>query len=166
MSVKDHLPGQDWLARHIETDPDVDGEARSMSAGDLSAVVRDIQAHIDAVQRERRTTKNGQPILDAINALPAIVRRLEAIDFQTDADFEALEDRLEALADRLEQRAGWVMVPRKALPAMLERAAFNLCAEYGVEFVKPLGKFVEDAYEELVSAAMLSSLPPAVEESK
>lgn len=48
---------------------------------------------------------------------------------------------------------GWKLVPTKALPAMLERAAFNLCAEYGVEFVKPLGKFVEDAYEELVSAA-------------
>ncbi|MFZ2252643.1 MAG: hypothetical protein WAW13_00545 [Minisyncoccia bacterium] len=81
-----------------------------------------------------------------------------------DALKAAQQAMITALADRLEQRSGWVMVPRKALPAMLERAAFNLCAEYGVEFVKPLGKFVEDAYEELVSAAMLSSLPPAVEE--
>ncbi len=48
---------------------------------------------------------------------------------------------------------GWKLVPTKALPAMLERAAFNLCAEYGVEFVKPLGKFAQDAYAELLSAA-------------
>jgi len=59
---------------------------------------------------------------------------------------------------------GWVMVPRKALPAMMERAAFNLCAEYGVDFVRPLGKFAEDAYEELVAAA--SALPPPPEETK
>lgn len=27
MSVKDHLPGQEWLSRHVETDPDADCEA-------------------------------------------------------------------------------------------------------------------------------------------
>lgn len=65
-----------------------------------------------------------------------------------------------ALADRLEEREGWVMVPREAMPAMLEQAAFNMCAEYGVDFVKPLGQFVKDAYAELVAAAAALPTPP------
>ncbi len=48
---------------------------------------------------------------------------------------------------------GWKMVPVEPTPAMLERAAFNLCVEYGVEFVKPLGTFVKDAYAELLAAS-------------
>lgn len=51
------------------------------------------------------------------------------------------------------QRDGWIWTPKKPTPAMLERAAFNLCATYGVEFVQPLGQFVEDAYAELLAAA-------------
>jgi len=63
---------------------------------------------------------------------------------------DLLERAAEALADP--EREGWVLVPRKATTAMMERTAFNLCAEYGVEFVQPLGQFVEDAYAELLSA--------------
>lgn len=48
---------------------------------------------------------------------------------------------------------GWKLVPTKATDRMLEQAAFNLCAEFGVETIKPLGKIVAAAYEELVSAA-------------
>lgn len=59
---------------------------------------------------------------------------------------------IEALAGPPE-REGWVLAPKVPTPAMMERAAFNLCAEYGVEFVRPLGQFAQDAYAELLSAA-------------
>lgn len=65
----------------------------------------------------------------------------------------AIQNDLEIAIETLASRPGWVMVPREPTPAMLERAAFNLCAEYGVEFVKPLGQFAQDAYAELLSAA-------------
>lgn len=68
------------------------------------------------------------------------------------AAFEQGFRAAEALAGPPE-REGWVLAPKVPTPAMMERAAFNLCAEYGVEFVRPLGQFAQDAYAELLSAA-------------
>lgn len=127
---------------------------------DLDAVIRDLRAHVAAVQRERRSTRNGRVLLDAINALPGLVKRLEAIAFQTDADFEELEGRLEALASRPGEPEGWVLVPRYLLADVLDDARGNNAATEGefacceadhAEFEAQLAKIKK--LEALLSAA-------------
>jgi hypothetical protein len=88
----------------------------------------------------------------------------EATDYLAEADLHLARtgrlpsiplpaDLLRTLLSGPPEREGWVLAPKVLTPAMMERAAFNLCAEYGVEFVQPLGQFVKDAYAELLSAA-------------
>lgn len=48
---------------------------------------------------------------------------------------------------------GGVEVPIEPTAYMLERAAFNLCAAFGVEFTRANERFVRVAWHELVLAA-------------
>lgn len=92
---------------------------------------------------------------DLIKDLLAEAASFRAASVKVEGDSRAadlLERAAEALAGPPE-REGWVLAPKVPTPAMMERAAFNLCAEYGVEFVRPLGQFAQDAYAELLSAA-------------
>ncbi len=61
-----------------------------------------LQGHIDAIQAGKQAAGIGQPvgqrnpILDCINALPEIVRSLDAGQFEIEAAFESYEDSLQA----------------------------------------------------------------------
>jgi hypothetical protein len=51
-------------------------------------------------------------------------------------------------------RSGAVrLVPKGLTPKMQQDAAFNLSAEFGADFVKPLGDFARSAYAEFLSAS-------------
>lgn len=54
---------------------------------------------------------------------------------------------------------GWRMVPVQMPERSWEAIAFNLCAEFGVDFVAPLGIFARALWHEAVAAAPSSPLP-------
>lgn len=85
-----------------------------------------------------------------IAALVESAREAQQLYVQADNEAQRLRGEVERLTGA---REGWVLVPKVPTPAMLEQTAFNLCDEYGVAFVRPLGKFVQDAYAELLSSA-------------
>lgn len=73
-------------------------ESQHSSGEGLDAVeplrrsIADLKRHIDAVQAAKRNRGPGDTITDCINDLPAIVRALEASEFEIEAAFEAYED--------------------------------------------------------------------------
>lgn len=70
-----------------------DGES---GTDDLHAAIVRLRTHVQAVQVVKKIAGTApvvtNPIIDCINDLPAIIRALEAAEFQIEADFERYED--------------------------------------------------------------------------
>jgi len=71
----------------------------------LRRSISDLKTHIQAVQTAKKEGGSGNTITDCINALPAIVRALEAAEFEVEAAFEEYEDTTPARAEAQDEGA-------------------------------------------------------------
>lgn len=81
------------------------GEGHADALEPLRRSISDLKTHIQAVQTAKKEGGPGNTITDCINALPDIVRALEAAEFEVEAAFEEYEDTTPARAEAQDEGA-------------------------------------------------------------